>query len=76
METLLELPQVGKNLKDHLYLCVPVSGIGSSVSDLEHELQGPGYQRYLETGKGLASTSLPPGSVPKGFTYGWIAIFT
>ena len=61
VETLLDLPGVGKNLKDHLYVCVPLSGIGSTLSDLESETQGEGFQRFLETGKGLASTSLPLG---------------
>lgn len=56
----LDLPAVGKNLKDHLYLCVPVSGLGHTTAQLESECtpEGAGFQRYLETGKGLASTSL------------------
>lgn len=56
----IDIPAVGKNLKDHLYLCVPVSGLGHNMKQLASECgeDGPGFQRYLETGKGLASTSL------------------
>lgn len=58
----VNLPGVGKNLKDHLYICVPVAGLGISGGEL---LRGIGmhedtsaFDEYLKTGRGLAATGL------------------
>ncbi|CAJ1340594.1 unnamed protein product [Effrenium voratum] len=60
IETRLDLPEVGKNLTDHMLLLIPISGVGTTFTQLLSELapEGEGFKRYMQTGEGLAATSL------------------
>ena len=60
IETRLDLPEVGKNLTDHMLLVIPISGVGTDFTQLLSECtpEGEGFKRYMETGEGLAATSL------------------